>query len=75
MIPYKNLDRNSNIIHYEIGDKHIIVHFATGYWKHYTYTEMSAGEAVIQRMQELAEKGEGLHTYIRKNKPRYASKC
>ena len=75
MIPYANHGRNSNIQSYEIGDDFIIVHFFTGYWKHYTYTNMSAGASEIQHMQSLAQSGQGLNAYITQNKPPYASKC
>jgi hypothetical protein len=75
MIPYKNLGGDSNITHYENGDGYIKVHFRKGYWKLYTYTHMSAGSSVIQHMQNLAEQGQGLNSYISRNKPSYASKC
>lgn len=75
MIPYKNLGRDSTIIAYKNGDDYIKVQFRKGYWKLYTYTNMSAGSSVIQHMQSLAERGQGLNSYIIKNKPQYASKC
>lgn len=74
MQPYKNLSGQSEVIAYENGDDYIKVQFATGYWKLYTYTNMSAGSSVIEHMQLLAENGQGLKSYISKNKPIYASK-
>lgn len=75
MIPYSNLSRDSNIKAYETGADFIIIHFFTGYWRQYTYTNRSAGSSVIQQMQQLSEHGEGLNSYIQRNKPPYASKC
>lgn len=43
MQSYANLSRQSNIVAYENGEDYITVQFATGYWKIYTYTNMSAG--------------------------------
>lgn len=75
MKPYANLGRDSNITHYENGDTYIKVQFATGYWKLYTYTYMSAGASTIQHMQQLAVAGQGLNSFISRNKPPYSSKC
>jgi hypothetical protein len=72
---YSNLGRDSGITHYENGDGYIIVVFATGYWKQYTYTNSSAGNSVVLHMQSLARQGQGLNSYIIGNKPNYASKC
>lgn len=74
MKPYANLGRDSNVIAYENGADYIIVQFATGYWKTYTYTNASAGSSVIQHMQRLADGGQGLNSFISTNKPRYAGK-
>jgi hypothetical protein len=74
MKPYANISRDSNIIAYENGADYIIVQFATGYWKTYTYTNTSAGSAVIQHMQRLADGGHGLNSFISDNKPPYVSK-
>ena len=75
MTPYANRGGDSGIIAYENGDDYIKVQFRKGYWKFYTYTNLSAGVSVIQHMHSLAEQGQGLHSYISINKPEYASKC
>ncbi len=71
---YKNLSGQSNIVAYENGQDYIKVQFATGYWKLYTYTNMSAGISTIQHMQSLATAGQGLNSYVSSYKPPYASK-
>lgn len=75
MTPYANIGTNSNIIAYKEGDGYIKVKFATGYWKIYTYTNFSAGSSVIKHMQALARQGQGLNSYITRNKPNYSAKC
>lgn len=74
MQPYANLGGNSNVTSYENGEGYIIVQFATGYWKNYTYTYASAGSSTILQMQRLADSGQGLNSFITTNKPPYASK-
>ena len=74
MQTYSNLGRDSNVVAYEKGSDYIIVQFATGYWKTYTYTNSSAGSSIIQRMQRLADSGHELNSFISKHKPHYADK-
>lgn len=71
---YANHSRQSNVVAYENGPDYIKVQFATGYWKLYTYTNLSAGQDAIQKMQRLAVEGKGLNSYISTHKPPYASK-
>lgn len=71
---YANLSGQSNIASYENGPDYIKVQFWTGYWKHYIYTNISAGASTIQHMQQLASAGRGLNSFISRNKPFYASK-
>ena len=75
MTPYKNINGQSNIIAYENGDGYIKIQFAKGYWKIYTYTNLSAGNSIVKHMQKLALQGHGLNSYISINKPHYSSKC
>ena len=75
MIPYANHGRDSSIKAYELGDDFIVIYFFTGYWKQYTYTNMSAGSSTIEYMKSLAQDGQGLNSFISRTKPNYASKC
>jgi len=61
MKAYKNLNGNSGVIAYEMGDGSITVQFST---TTYLYNDQSAGAANIQRMHVLAEAGRGLGSFI-----------
>jgi hypothetical protein len=63
MTPYIN--PNSGITDYEIGDDYISIRFSSG--KIYTYLISKIGIHHFNNMVELAEKGEGLNSYINKN--------
>ena len=70
---YLNLSRNSGVTNYELGSGSIAVEFKDG--SAYLYTDSSAGEEHIRRLQALAIAGRGLNSYIsRFVKRRYASK-
>ncbi|MCK5022153.1 MAG: hypothetical protein KAR54_02805 [Candidatus Pacebacteria bacterium] len=64
---YKNLDGQSGIVGYEIGDDFIIVKFKeaskSGYTT-YKYSYTSAGEDEVEKMKELASSGDGLDEFI-----------
>ncbi len=73
MTRYGNQGGDSGISAYEIQDDSIIVQFSTG--AKYLYTYASAGVSNIEKMKELAAKGEGLNSFITKNaRTSYASK-
>lgn len=74
MQSYANLGGDSNIIAYENGDDYITVQFASGTNTFYKYTNSSAGSSVVSHMQELANSGQGLNSYISTEKPDYESK-
>ncbi len=59
---YLNLGGNSGVEAYEIGEDYIRVQFADG--SVYLYTYASAGREHIERMKELARRGQGLNGYI-----------
>lgn len=59
---YKDIDRDSGVRAYEIGEGSIIVHFEGG--GSYLYTNASAGAGHIAEMQRLAQIGDGLNAYI-----------
>ncbi len=59
---YKNIDGDSGVMAYEIGNDSITVQFSTG--AIYLYTCQSAGEANIEQMKQLAIAGNGLNSFI-----------
>lgn len=59
---YLNLSGDSPVAMFECGIGEITVTFNTGW--NYLYTNLSAGAPNIQRMQELARRGQGLATHI-----------
>lgn len=65
MIPYGNLSGQSGIIAYEAGSDNIIIQFNDG--EMYLYTYSATGEKHVEEMKRLAQKGEGLTTYLNKN--------
>lgn len=62
MIRYQNLNGNSNVFAYEIGDDYVDVKFIGGSVYRYSYS--SAGSYHIEKMKELAIRGYGLNSYI-----------
>jgi len=73
MIIYKDIDHDSNITGYTYGDDYIIVEFKHG--GKYEYTYQSAGVQHIERMKQLADRGDGLNAYINKHvKKNYSKK-
>ena len=62
---YANLNGNSGVIAFEIGNTWIKVQFTTGL--PYTYSYRKAGEIHVERMKVLARKGRGLNSYIMLN--------
>jgi hypothetical protein len=60
--PYKNLNGNSGVTAYEIGEDFIAVQFGTSvtYW----YSFDSPGAAHVIEMKRLAKAGRGLAEYI-----------
>ena len=70
---YRNLDGDSGVLAYEIGDDMVAVKFRNG--EVYEYTGASAGRANIERMKLLARAGRGLSTFISQHvHERYARK-
>ncbi len=65
MISYKNLSGRSGVSFYEIGSERITVQFNTG--AVYSYSYAIAGEENVEQMKALAQYGEGLNSYIKKN--------
>ncbi len=60
---YLDLDGDSGIHAYEIGDTYIRVQFDRTF-KIYTYSYRSAGAARVEDMKQLARNGDGLNSYI-----------
>jgi hypothetical protein len=72
MTPYRNLGGKSGIVRYELAADSISVEFKNG-WK-YLYDYARAGAANVDQMKTLAEKGQGLSTFIDKINPPYSKK-
>lgn len=62
---YKNLGGNSSVVAFESTPTSIRVQFKTGSW--YTYSYRRAGIENVEYMKMLAEKGQGLCSFIQKN--------
>jgi hypothetical protein len=63
MQPYADIDNDSGVVGYEIGDTFITVWF-DGTARSYTYSYFRAGQAHVERMKQLARTGDGLNAYI-----------
>lgn len=62
MTPYQNLNGDSGVNAYEIGENNIIVKFNDGWC--YVYNTSRCGASHIAKMQRLAEAGAGLSKFI-----------
>lgn len=62
MITYQNISGISGVDAYDIGDDYIKILFRGG--ELYLYSYDTPGREHVERMKELAAKGEGLSTYI-----------
>ena len=70
---YQNRSGESGVVAYDIDAGQIIVEFRNG--ERYLYTEDSAGAANVAKMQELAQAGHGLSSFISQHvHDRYARK-
>lgn len=70
---YKDRSGKSGVVAYDIDAGSITIQFSGG--DRYLYTEDSAGSANIARMQQLAQMGRGLSTFISQTiRSRYARK-
>ena len=63
---YADLNNDSGVSSYEIGDTHIKVWFNRNAYS-YVYSYSSAGEYHVEHMKKLAIRGSGLNLYINKN--------
>jgi len=69
---YIDSDSDSNINAYDYGEDFIVVEFKDG--SKYEYTYDSAGSYMVEQMKGLADRGDGLNSFISTHKPRYARK-
>ena len=70
---YRNLGGDSGIVAYEDGEDFIRVQFSDGSIYRYNYTKPGPND--VERMKRLAEKGQGLNSFIsRVIRKRYAAK-
>lgn len=72
MQQYNDVDNDSNVDAFEIGDDYIVIKFLDG--SIYTYTYFSAGSHHIEEMKRLASHHDGLNAYINSHRPKYVSK-
>lgn len=54
--------KDSRVESYELGDNFIRIHFEQGGVYNYTYSDV--GKDRVDRMKTLAQKGDGLQSYI-----------
>lgn len=59
---YKDLDGDSGVRSYEVGDSFIIVTFNGG--KTYRWSYAKAGILHVEQMKKIAKHGDGLNSYI-----------
>ncbi len=62
---YRDVNHDSGIRGYDVGDTYITVWF-DGTTRPYTYSYASAGAENVETMKKLAEKGDGLNAFINK---------
>ncbi|WP_421413532.1 hypothetical protein ACOMDM_19190 [Serratia plymuthica] len=62
---YKDINHDSGVRGYDIGDTYITVWF-DGNARSYTYSYASAGAENVETMKRLAENGDGLNAFIKK---------
>ena len=64
---YKNINGNSGVESYEIGEDYILVKFKLQSFSSrdtYKYTYASAGMDNVEQMKRLAEVGYGLNSFV-----------
>lgn len=73
MKKYRNSSGRSGVLAFEAGADHIIIKFTSG--DTYLYSYKIPGKVHVEKMKELANKGEGLATYINQHvRERYDSR-
>lgn len=73
MIRYRNLSGTSSVYAYDVGINSIIVQFSDG--SCYEYDQLSPGFNHIEQMKQLAQRGQGLGSYINRHvRKNYARK-
>lgn len=73
MEQYLDLDGDSGVYAYEIGDTYIRVKFDK-IFKIYQYSYYKAGQLHVEKMKILAKSGNGLNSYIMRNVKNYTIK-
>ena len=73
MTPYKDLNNNSGVRAYNIGQSHIDIEFKDG--TIFRYTSITVGQVNLEKMAHLAREGVGLNTFVnRVVRDKYAAK-
>lgn len=62
---YRDINHDSGVRGYDIGDADITVWF-NGTAKSYTYSYANAGAENVEAIKRLAENGDGLNAFIKK---------
>jgi len=62
---YRDIDGDSGVHSYEIGDGSIVIRFGKG--GVYKYTDSRPGTQHVHEMQRLARSGNGLNAYVNKH--------
>ncbi len=71
---YIDTDHDSNVEAFQIENDSITVKFKSGTCQYYEYSYSSAGSSNVEQMKILAESGDGLNSFISRNKPCYRRK-
>lgn len=66
MQPYTDINGDSGVAAFELGDDYIHVQFKKS-GKTYSYTYASAGQQAVEQMKHLALAGDGLNSFIMRN--------
>lgn len=67
---YQDLNGNSGINSFEIGDNYIDINFrdqSNSSKSHYRYSHLKPGLVHVEKMKALAQQGKGLNSYIMLN--------
>lgn len=66
MQAYSDINGNSGVLSYQIGEDYIIVKFM-GIQRVYVYSYKKAGRKHVEKMKLMAQLGEGLDRYVKEN--------
>ena len=73
MNKYVNVNNDSGIVEYEYNNSSITIRFARG--GVYVYDVADIGQEHLENMKRLADGGDGLNSYINRNRDVHSSGC